>query len=184
MLNLDRVTDFLRTQGASAEVRGVTDSGWFLDNVPYAPADCQDPQRCAPTTAVQMGYALWNGQVPHSCKSQYASQPWRCYFGHHLHRTLKSNRLFLVPCSFFLVRFSFQHFHRQSSEFETNQTCLFEQRRCSFFNGFLTKPKCWPTTSVHPCPRSNGITFTQSAMTYAEPSPMSRKLTSTKTNRL
>ena len=90
MLNLDRVTDFLRTQGSSAEVRGVTDSGWFLDNVPYAPADCQDPQRCAPTTAVQMGYSLWNGQVPHACKAQYASQPWRCYFGHHLHRTLKS----------------------------------------------------------------------------------------------
>nr|CAG4649174.1 EOG090X02ZJ [Scapholeberis mucronata] len=90
MLNLDRVTDFLRTQGSTAEVRGVTDSGWFLDNVPYAPADCQDPQRCAPTTAVQMGYSLWNGQVPHACKAQYASQPWRCYFGHHLHRTLKT----------------------------------------------------------------------------------------------
>ncbi|EFX74213.1 hypothetical protein DAPPUDRAFT_57291, partial [Daphnia pulex] len=90
MLNLDRVTDFLRTQGSSAEVRGVTDSGWFLDNVPYAPADCQDPQRCAPTSAVQMGHTLWNGQVPLACKAQYASQPWRCYFGHHLHRTLKT----------------------------------------------------------------------------------------------
>nr|CAG4650819.1 EOG090X02ZJ [Simocephalus serrulatus] len=90
MLNLDKVTDFLRTQGSSAEVRGVTDSGWFLDNVPYAPADCQDPQRCAPTTAVQMGYTLWNGQIPHACKAQYAAQPWRCYFGHHLHRTLKT----------------------------------------------------------------------------------------------
>ena len=89
MLNLDRVTDFLRTQGSSAEVRGVTDSGWFLDNVPYAPADCQDPQRCAPTSAVQMGHTLWNGQVPLACKAQYASQPWRCYFGHHLHRTTK-----------------------------------------------------------------------------------------------
>ena len=93
MLNLDRVTDFLRTQGSSAEVRGVTDSGWFLDNVPYAPADCQDPQRCAPTSAVQMGHSLWNGQVPLACKVQYASQPWRCYFGHHLHRTLKSTSI-------------------------------------------------------------------------------------------
>ncbi|XP_057374121.1 palmitoleoyl-protein carboxylesterase notum1-like [Daphnia carinata] len=90
MLNLDRATDFLRTQGSTAEVRGVTDSGWFLDNVPYAPADCQDPQRCAPTTAVQMGHTLWNGQVPSACKGQYAAQPWRCYFGHHLHRTLKT----------------------------------------------------------------------------------------------
>lgn len=91
MLNLDRVTDFLSLQGSTAEVRGVTDSGWFLDNVPYAPADCQDPQRCAPTTAVQLGHALWNAQVPSACKAQYAAQPWRCYFGHHLHRTLKSN---------------------------------------------------------------------------------------------
>lgn len=98
MLNLDKVTDFLRTQGSSAEVRGVTDSGWFLDNVPYAPADCQDPQRCAPTTAVQMGYTLWNGQIPHACKAQYTSQPWRCYFGHHLHRTLKSQ--FFLPLLF------------------------------------------------------------------------------------
>ncbi len=93
MLNLDRVTDFLRTQGSTAEVRGVTDSGWFLDNVPYAPADCQDPQRCAPTSAVQMGHSLWNGQVPLACKAQYVSQPWRCYFGHHLHRTLKSTSI-------------------------------------------------------------------------------------------
>ncbi len=90
MLNLDRVTDFLQSQGSAVEVRGVTDSGWFLDNTPYAPADCSDPQRCAPTTAVQMGHTLWNGQVPQACKAQYGSQPWRCYFGHHLHRTLKS----------------------------------------------------------------------------------------------
>lgn len=101
MLNLDRVTDFLRTQGSSAEVRGVTDSGWFLDNVPYAPADCQDPQRCAPTSAVQMGHALWNGQVPLACKAQYASQPWRCYFGHHLHRTLKSTSIISSSSFFF-----------------------------------------------------------------------------------
>jgi O-palmitoleoyl-L-serine hydrolase len=91
LLNLDRAADFLRNQGSTAEVRGIADSGWFLDNVPYAPADCFDPQRCAPATAVQLGHALWAGQVPLACKAQYASQPWRCYFGHHLHRTLKSN---------------------------------------------------------------------------------------------
>jgi len=90
LLNVDRVSDFLRTQGAAPEVRGVTDSGWFLDNVPYAPADCQDPQRCAPTTAVQLGHALWNGQIPPTCRAHHASQPWRCYFGHHLHKTLKT----------------------------------------------------------------------------------------------
>nr|CAG4642376.1 EOG090X02ZJ [Evadne anonyx] len=90
LLNLDRVTDFLRMQGAAPEVRGVTDSGWFLDNVPYAPADCQDPQRCAPTTVVQLGHALWNGQIPSTCRAHHASQPWRCYFGYHLHKTLKT----------------------------------------------------------------------------------------------
>jgi len=90
LLNLDRVTDFLRAQGAAPEVRGVSDSGWFLDNAPYAPTDCQDPQRCAPTTTVQLGHALWNGQVPPPCRAHYPSQPWRCYFGHHLHRTLKT----------------------------------------------------------------------------------------------
>nr|CAG4650015.1 EOG090X02ZJ [Sida crystallina] len=90
LLNLDRATEFLRSQGSTAEVRGIADSGWFLDNVPYAPADCYDPQRCAPITAVQLGHTLWAGQVPQACKNQYASQPWRCYFGHHLHRTLKT----------------------------------------------------------------------------------------------
>nr|CAG4640708.1 EOG090X02ZJ [Eulimnadia texana] len=90
LLNLDRAAEFLRSHGSSAEVRGISDSGWFLDNVPYAPADCYDPARCAPLTAVQLGYNLWNAQVPESCRNQYPSQPWRCFFGHHLYRTLRT----------------------------------------------------------------------------------------------
>lgn len=90
LLNLDRAADFLRRQGSTAQVRGIADSGWFLDNAPYAPADCYDAQRCAPITAVQLGHTLWQGQVPAACRHQYPAQPWRCYFGHHLHRTLKS----------------------------------------------------------------------------------------------
>ena len=162
MLNLDRVTDFLRTQGSTAEVRGVTDSGWFLDNVPYAPADCQDPQRCAPTSAVQMGHSLWNGQMPLACKAQYVSQPWRCYFGHHLHRTLKSTSIISTQ-----------------SMINVNHLLLFYlccwQLRCSFSNGYLMRLKCWLIMSVLPCPKNNGTTSTRWVTTCDGLSPMFRK---------
>ncbi|GFX63498.1 palmitoleoyl-protein carboxylesterase notum1a [Trichonephila clavipes] len=55
LLNLDRVSDFLHDLKSKIEVRGLADSGWFLDNEPYQPLDCLDPQTCAPVEAIKRG---------------------------------------------------------------------------------------------------------------------------------
>lgn len=62
-------------------VRGVSDSGWFLDREPYA----KDPQSVAPVDAVRRGIALWQGKVPASCAAHYPTEPWRCYFGYRMY---------------------------------------------------------------------------------------------------
>nr|CAG4651631.1 EOG090X0267 [Triops cancriformis] len=90
LLNLDKAVELLRSWGSKADIRGVSDSGWFLDHAPFAPVDCVDPQRCSPSTAVQLGYKLWQAQLPEACVKDHASQPWKCYFGHHIHRTMKT----------------------------------------------------------------------------------------------
>lgn len=56
LINLDRVADFLRGFRSRIQVRGLADSGWFLDNEPYRPQECTtDPQTCAPVEAIKRG---------------------------------------------------------------------------------------------------------------------------------
>lgn len=86
MLNLDPVREFLHEKKRLKHiaVKGVTDSGWFLDRTPYAPT-------LKPAVdAIRKGMELWGGQVPRRCKNLYPSEPWRCYFGYRLYPTLKS----------------------------------------------------------------------------------------------
>ncbi|XP_076373441.1 palmitoleoyl-protein carboxylesterase notum1-like isoform X2 [Tachypleus tridentatus] len=91
LVNLDRVADTLKSLNAGVEVRGLVDSGWFLDNEPYKPMECFDPHTCAPVEAIKQGIRLWNGQVPERCKADYdPEEHWRCYFGYRIYRTLKT----------------------------------------------------------------------------------------------
>ena len=86
MLNLDPVRELLHdTHGLKhIAVKGVCDSGWFLDRTPYAPT-------LKPAVeAIRKGMALWRGQVPRRCKEMYPDEPWRCYFGYRLYPTLQS----------------------------------------------------------------------------------------------
>ena len=84
MLNLDRIKKYLRDErGIKISVRGVCDSGWFLDREPYAPG------AIAAADAVRQGWKLWEGSVPDACKANHPNEPWRCYFGHRLYPTLK-----------------------------------------------------------------------------------------------
>lgn len=70
LVNLDRVAAQLRTAGCRANLRGLADSGWFLDNQPYgqpASADlkevhqryaataCAEGRVCAPLESIQQG---------------------------------------------------------------------------------------------------------------------------------
>ena len=86
MLNLDRITQFLQEERKlQVMVRGISDSGWFLDREPYTPS------AVASSEAVRQGWSLWKGLLPKICVEQHKSEPWRCYFGYRLYPTLKGN---------------------------------------------------------------------------------------------
>ncbi|XP_039965268.1 palmitoleoyl-protein carboxylesterase NOTUM [Bactrocera tryoni] len=85
MLNLDRITNYLQQERKlMVTVRGVSDSGWFLDREPYTPATVGSSE------AVRQGWKMWQGSLPEACVEQYQAEPWRCYFGYRLYPTLKA----------------------------------------------------------------------------------------------
>ena len=55
LLNLDRVSRMLESSAPKLDVRGVADSGWFLDNRQYKPIECTDAHTCAPTEGIRRG---------------------------------------------------------------------------------------------------------------------------------
>lgn len=56
LLNVDRVAEMLEGLGHTAiQVRGLSDSGWFLDNKQYHCTDCVDTASCAPTETIKRG---------------------------------------------------------------------------------------------------------------------------------
>ncbi|KAK6631709.1 hypothetical protein RUM43_013773 [Polyplax serrata] len=83
LLNLNAVKSLLHEELRlhRIAVRGVADSGWFLDREPYS----RDPQSVTPVDAVRRGIALWQGKVPASCAAYYPNEPWRCYFGYRIY---------------------------------------------------------------------------------------------------
>lgn len=84
MLNLDKVKRFLRNErGIKISVRGVSDSGWFLDREPYI------PNALAAVDVLKQGWNLWSGSLPEACVTRHRDEPWRCYFGHRIYPTLK-----------------------------------------------------------------------------------------------
>lgn len=68
IVNLDSVADYLHSLGSSIQVRGVADSGWFLDNQPYEQqtqnplyakylkAACREGHICAPLDSIRQGF--------------------------------------------------------------------------------------------------------------------------------
>lgn len=87
MLNLDPVRELLhtnlRSRRSRPSIRGVCDSGWFLDRAPYAPTGHRAVE------AIRKGMDMWKGRVPKRCERAYRDEPWRCYFGYRLYPTLK-----------------------------------------------------------------------------------------------
>lgn len=56
LLNVDRVAEMLEGLGHTGiQVRGLSDSGWFLDNKQYHCTDCVDTASCAPTETIKRG---------------------------------------------------------------------------------------------------------------------------------
>ncbi|XP_012888551.1 PREDICTED: palmitoleoyl-protein carboxylesterase NOTUM [Dipodomys ordii] len=101
LLNVDRVAEQLEELGYPAiHVRGLADSGWFLDNKQYRRTDCLDTITCAPTEAVRRGIRYWNGMVPDRCRRQFKEgEEWNCFFGYKVYPTLR--------CPVFVVQWLF-----------------------------------------------------------------------------
>lgn len=108
MVNLDRVADLMTRLGSSAQVRGLADSGWFLDNKSFdghtsrnlLTSSCEaSPHTCPPVESMKMAIKHWNGQVPASCLSAHRDEPWLCYFGYRIYQTLRTP-LFVVQWMF------------------------------------------------------------------------------------
>ena len=56
MLNLDRVADTVGKTGSKAEVYGLSDSGWYVDNTPNAKSLCNGRRkRCSASKTIQVG---------------------------------------------------------------------------------------------------------------------------------
>ncbi|KAM7393837.1 hypothetical protein PAMP_020676 [Pampus punctatissimus] len=79
LLNVDHVAEQLESQGhRGVQVRGLADSGWFLDNKQYKFSDCLDTISCAPTEAIKRGIRYWGGLVPESCRQAHVGEEWNC----------------------------------------------------------------------------------------------------------
>ncbi|CAL8358798.1 unnamed protein product [Boreogadus saida] len=101
LLNIDRVAGQLEAMGAEAHVRGLVDSGWFLESQQRLAAQtCPETISCSPEDAIKKGLRMWNGVVPDRCRQSYKrGEEWQCFFGHKLYATLTSP-LFVVQWLF------------------------------------------------------------------------------------
>uniref|UniRef100_A0A3Q3ADA5 Notum, palmitoleoyl-protein carboxylesterase a n=1 Tax=Kryptolebias marmoratus TaxID=37003 RepID=A0A3Q3ADA5_KRYMA len=91
LLNVDRVSELLEELGyAAIQVRGLSDSGWFLDNKQYHCTDCVDTASCTPTETIKRGIKYWGGVVPEKCKQTHEGEEWNCFFGYRVFPSIKS----------------------------------------------------------------------------------------------
>ncbi|XP_026671001.1 palmitoleoyl-protein carboxylesterase NOTUM [Ceratina calcarata] len=84
MLNLDHVRNLIHYKLGLrfVDIRGVSDSGWFLDRAPYS------SNGLSSVDAVRKGMEFWKARMPDNCVAKYPTEPWRCYFGYRLYPTL------------------------------------------------------------------------------------------------
>ncbi|XP_075422175.1 palmitoleoyl-protein carboxylesterase notum2-like isoform X1 [Ascaphus truei] len=92
LINIDRVAALVEELTAEAvQVRGLVDSGWFLDPKQTRQSDCLDAITCAPTEAIKKGLRLWNGMLPEKCKEQFKrGDEWKCFYGPKMYSSMKS----------------------------------------------------------------------------------------------
>lgn len=91
IMNIDRVAEMMATAGSSCKVRGISDSGWYLEKKPDLIKCKNNAKNCnTPSQAISKGMSYWHGVVPSACANEFENEPWRCYFGHNVYRTLKS----------------------------------------------------------------------------------------------
>jgi hypothetical protein len=93
--------DWLQTMlGSTANVRVLSDSGFFLDCPPYYNGNCADLGSCTEQGALQRGVKLWSPMVDDSCRSVYASSLWQCMIGVYAAAYVELAALFLLQFRF------------------------------------------------------------------------------------
>ncbi|XP_033120999.1 palmitoleoyl-protein carboxylesterase notum1-like isoform X2 [Anneissia japonica] len=91
LLNLDSIRDWLASVGSNVELRGLVDSGWFLDMEQLKETRCDSSIFCKPSEAIAKGVRLWGSSVPSSCLEMYgAGNEWKCFFGFRIYQTLRT----------------------------------------------------------------------------------------------
>ena len=90
LVNLDPVADLVDQLGGNMRVRGIVDSGWFLDNDPYTQ---NDRPAAAASSTLKAGAATWEAKVPEGCKEMYPREEWKCFYGFRIYQTLRSKRM-------------------------------------------------------------------------------------------
>ncbi|TNN66875.1 Palmitoleoyl-protein carboxylesterase notum1a [Liparis tanakae] len=111
LVNVDHVAEQLDSLGhRGVRVRGLADSGWFLDNKQHTFTDCLDTISCAPTEAIKRGVRYWGGLVPDSCRRAHLGEEWRCFFGYNVFPTLKSP-VFVVQWLFDEAQLTLDNIH-------------------------------------------------------------------------
>ncbi|GFR63606.1 palmitoleoyl-protein carboxylesterase NOTUM [Elysia marginata] len=81
LVNIDRIADLIHARKPSVDVRGLVDSGWFLDIQPFKEKVCRDAFTCSPLAGIQRGVQVWNPRLPKGCIDAHPDEIWRCYFG-------------------------------------------------------------------------------------------------------
>ncbi|XP_041941708.1 palmitoleoyl-protein carboxylesterase notum1a [Alosa pseudoharengus] len=121
LLNVDAVADLLAEQGyGGIQVRGLSDSGWFLDNKQYHCSDCLDTLSCAPTEAIKRGIKYWGGVVPESCRKAHEGEEWNCFFGYRVYPTIK-RPVFVVQWLFDEAQLTVDNIHLTGQPLQEGQ---------------------------------------------------------------
>lgn len=88
LVNLDPVAELVaQLGGRHMRLRGIVDSGWFLDADPYSSTD--RPSTPASTT-IKIGAETWGAKLPEGCQQAFPGEQWKCFFGFRIHPTMKS----------------------------------------------------------------------------------------------
>jgi hypothetical protein len=82
LINVDAVAEMLAPAGIN--VRGVVDSGWFIDNSPFAKGGS------SVLRDLQDGMQLWHAKVPTACALAYAGEEWKCFLGYRIFPYIRS----------------------------------------------------------------------------------------------
>ena len=82
LVNADFVAEMIRPHGV--RVRGIVDSGWFLDNT------VNGNDLNAQLRNLQNGVRMWQANVNNDCASAYPHDLWKCFIGYRAEPHIKS----------------------------------------------------------------------------------------------